>query len=342
MRIESGFTIAQVAITVAITGVLSAVAVQSYQTYIAKTQAAEIGSLLTTQQVNAITDLKNGRCPSDKLFGKFGNVIGSGTFAMSNGASCQTGCELKYQFNTNGVARELQGKTVTVALLNSGKIASVDAKTTLPDKYLKGVVFDKENIIGDSCTKVTPTEPLSTSGVMPSENEVGMAAPVPLAPSTPGGEASGAEGGAGSETESGNSGGTSGGGASGGGTPGSGETVETMIPYEDQVTLGDAYCYIIGSHAVHMYCVIASLDGKKALGYVHGFAYDQHWTTIYNTTAGRIKYVRDKKEACKNVSHMNCFTVQDLPSRWDVANKRYFDGRKYINLSKYPPGSKMY
>lgn len=342
MRIESGFTIAQVAITVAITGVLSAVAVQSYQTYIAKTQAAEIGSLLTTQQVNAITDLKNGRCPSDKLFGKFGNVIGSGTFAMSNGASCQTGCELKYQFNTNGVARELQGKTVTVALLNSGKIASVDAKTTLPDKYLKGVVFDKENIIGDSCTKVTPTKPLSTSGVMPSENEVGMAAPVPLAPSTPGDEASGAEGGAGSETESGNSGGTSGGGASGGGTPGSGETVETMIPYEDQVTLGDAYCYIIGSHAVHMYCVIASLDGKKVLGYAYGFAYDQHWTTIYNTTAGRIQYVRDKKEACKNVSHVNCFTVQDLPFRWDIVNKRYFDGKKYISLSKYPPGSKMY
>ena len=339
MRIESGFTIAQVTITVAITGVLAAVAVPSYQTYIAKAQAAEIGSLLTTQQVNAITDLKNGRCPSDKLFGKFGNVIGSGTFAMSNGASCQTGCELKYQFNTNGVARELQGKTVTVALLNSGEIASVEAKTTLSDKYLKGVVFAKANIIGDSCTKITPTKPLSTSGAMPSENEVGMAAP---APSTPGGEAGGAEGGAGSETESGNSGGTSGGGTSGGGASGGGETVETMIPYEDQVTLGDAYCYSIGSHAVHMYCVIVSLDGKKVLGYVHGFAYDQHWTEIYKRTAVHIQNVRDKKKACQQVSHMNCFTVQDLPSSWDVANKRYFDGRKYTNLSKYPPGSKMY
>lgn len=340
MKIESGFTIAQVTITVAITGVLAAVAVQSYQTYIAKAQAAEIGSLLTTQQVNAITDLKNGRCPSDKLFGKFGNVIGSGTFAMSNGASCQTGCELKYQFNTNGVARELQGKTVTVALLNSGEIASVEAKTTLSDKYLKGVVFAKANIIGDSCTKITPTKPLSTSGAMPSENEVGMAAP---APSTPGDEASGAEGGAGSETEPGNSGGTSGGGTSGGGASGGGETVETMIPYEDQGPLGDAYCFSNGNSRIsEVDCVLVSLDGKKALGYPSGWAYDQHYIEVWKSAQKNLDKVRTKQTICTNPAYGNCFLVTDMKPEWDIKNKVYTSGKTSKRLLKFKPGERLY
>lgn len=151
MKNQVGITLIQTAVAVGIVGAMVVIAVPGYHAYMAKAQVSEVNTLLSNSQVNAITALQKGQCPTGTIKGKFGVVEATGTFIPSNGASCPSGCELTYTFNSNGVIEDLNNKVASVALLNNGKISAQEAKTTVPSRYLTGLTVSAASIAGDNC-----------------------------------------------------------------------------------------------------------------------------------------------------------------------------------------------
>lgn len=211
MKNQKGFTLTQTIISVAIVGVMVSLAVPGYHMYMANAQAAEISTMINASQVNAALDLKKGVCPNFTATGRYGVLVGSGSFNMSKGGSCSTGCELTYTFNANGVSKDLNGKVAAVSLLNNGKIAENTEKTTVPKQYLSGLVLSQSNLSGEDCSVSNATPPTTTEGSNLG-TETGDTDPTPVTPPATGGS------GGGTTTTPPTTGGT-GGAGSGGTTP---------------------------------------------------------------------------------------------------------------------------
>ena len=123
MTKQSGFTLIELMIVVAIIGVLSAVAIPQYQNYVARAQVAEGFSLLASGKM-AVSEYynENGSFPTDNATARLGaanTIIGKyvGSVTVDTG-------KLTVVFNTTNAHSKLQGKNfVLVPTDNGGSIS---------------------------------------------------------------------------------------------------------------------------------------------------------------------------------------------------------------------------
>ncbi|MGO2277529.1 pilin [Psychrobacter sp. AOP7-D1-21] len=142
---QKGFTLIELMIVIAIIGILAAIAIPSYQNYIARSQVAEAFTLADGLKTSIATNRQAGTCFADasktistedaavnpdKIVGKYGTaVIG----AAENGAPP---CTITYTFNSTGVSDKLTSGIIALSVSDNGVLADIDATTTVADDYL--------------------------------------------------------------------------------------------------------------------------------------------------------------------------------------------------------------
>ena len=116
---QSGFTLIELMIVVAIIGVLSAVAIPQYQNYVARAQVSEGFSLLGSGKM-AVAEYynENGSFPKDNATARLGaanTIIGKyvGSVTVDTG-------KLTVAFNTTTAHSKLQGKNFALTPKDNG------------------------------------------------------------------------------------------------------------------------------------------------------------------------------------------------------------------------------
>ena len=142
---QSGFTLIELMIVVAIIGILAAIAIPAYQDYIARSQMSEAMTLAGGLKANvAEVFSQDGTCPDNS--GGAANGISTATdingeyvLSVTTGgtAAATGGCTIEAKMKATGVAQSIQSDTLTLTMSNADKGSMVWACTsTADDKYL--------------------------------------------------------------------------------------------------------------------------------------------------------------------------------------------------------------
>ena len=138
---QLAFTIVELMIVIAIIGVLAAISIPAYQTYIVKTQVSEALELAYGLKSSIVINLQYGTCFAngsmtasknadvDSTVGKFGKA----TITATDGGLPP--CSVKYDFISTGISTELSGKTLEMSVGNNQILINTTA-TDIDDKYL--------------------------------------------------------------------------------------------------------------------------------------------------------------------------------------------------------------
>ena len=146
-NIQKGFTLIELMIVIAIIGILAAIAIPSYQNYIARSQAAEAFTLADGLKTSLATNRQAGTCFADAaatavpgdattpgpdaIYGKYGSaVIGS------TGTAGAPPCIITYTFKATGVSDKLTSGVIALTVSDNGVVAKIPTTTTVGDAYL--------------------------------------------------------------------------------------------------------------------------------------------------------------------------------------------------------------
>ena len=140
-NIQKGFTLIELMIVIAIIGILAAIAIPSYQNYIARSQVAEAFTLADGLKTSIATNRQAGTCFADgattvSAVDGVDNIVGKyGTAVIGAAAAGAPPCTITYTFNATGVSDKLTSDLLGLDVSDNGVLSS-NATTTVEDAYL--------------------------------------------------------------------------------------------------------------------------------------------------------------------------------------------------------------
>ena len=144
--IQKGFTLIELMIVVAITGILAAIAIPAYQDYIARSQMSEALSLASGLKTSVAEGFaQDGKCPTNGTAGIADATAINGKYVkqvVAGGTGTATGgCTIEATMQAANVSTGIQNKTLTLTLGTAAAGGSVSwgCKSSAEDKYLPKV-----------------------------------------------------------------------------------------------------------------------------------------------------------------------------------------------------------
>lgn len=126
MHTKNGYTLIELLIVVTIVSILAAIALFTYQNYLARTQVSEAMVLADGLKSTIAADLANNVCGSEVSTGTYGSAIVGGT---------APNCTITFTFNNTNVAPAIKSKVLVLDMAADSTL-KINPATTIDKRYL--------------------------------------------------------------------------------------------------------------------------------------------------------------------------------------------------------------